>query len=100
MVGVDHIESHLYGALLEDHSWTHESIFPCSDWSSRAGTPRSTRFAHRWTCNASDRPSTTPSARRMTRPPRSSDSATRAGRSWTSGPSEATPALTTCRSVG
>lgn len=28
LVGVDHIESHLYGALLEDHSWTHESIFP------------------------------------------------------------------------
>lgn len=28
LIGVDHIEAHLYAALLDDPNWTHKSIFP------------------------------------------------------------------------
>ncbi len=28
VIGVDHIEAHLYAALLDDDSWTHDSLFP------------------------------------------------------------------------
>src|SRR5690606_15104986 len=28
VIGVDHIEAHLYAALLDDESWTHDSVFP------------------------------------------------------------------------
>ena len=74
LVGVNHLEGHIYAAFLEGEPPSIRS----SRWSSRAGTPRSTWPASRAATSASGRPATTRPARPSTRSPSCSAWASRA----------------------
>jgi len=72
LVGVNHLEGHIYASFLSIRFWR---------WSSPAATPRSITRARRASTRCWVRRATTPPARRSTRSPSCSASAFRAGRS-------------------